>query len=103
MRSSIFLLALAASLAAAGPAEAGDPMAFAAGDTLKLGGLDVELGHSQERWMQSRGGSVALDDNTFLFGREDTYRTPFSDRGIAEAATGATIGIGMKFRFSSGL
>jgi hypothetical protein len=101
MRLPISLSLVVVGLAA--PALAEDVSAFADGGRLRIGGIDVNVGRSADRWTSARGGSIALDDNTFLFGQEDTYESVLTRRGMADPATGTTFGIGMKFRFDSGL
>ena len=97
-RLGIWLIAVAAIFASA-PAAAQQPSPFADAGTLRLGELDLQVGRSSDRWTSSLGGAIALDDNTFLFGREDTYESEFTRKGITRPDTGATFGIGMKFRF----
>lgn len=99
--------ALFAALAAFGPglapiAVAQDLDAFDRGETVHLGDVDIRLGKEDSRWVRQRQGNIDLDKNTYLFGREDTYESMLSRKGIADPAVGATVGLGMTFKFDYG-
>lgn len=72
------------------------------GGTLHLGELDLRLGESETRWTSAREGAIALDRNTYVFGREDTYESMLSRRGIADPQRGTTIGLGFSFPIEVG-
>jgi len=75
-------LALIAAVSPALPAYGQEQNAFARGDILRLGEVDVRLGEEKSRWGATRQGNIDLNKNTFLFGREDTYENLVSRRSI---------------------
>lgn len=98
----LFPLTLIAAMAPLLPAHAQqlqEQDAFARGQVLYLGELDIRLDKDQSRWGETRQGNIDLNRNTFLFGREDTYETLASRSGIDQPEKGATIGVGMGFTF----
>ena len=94
-----FPLALLVALPTFSPAHAESRDAFARGETLYLGEVKVRLGEDESRWGSVRQGSIDLDKNTFVFGRQDTYQSLTTRNGIDLPAKGATIGVGMGFSF----
>lgn len=84
------------------PAFAADAPAqdvFERGATLHFGEVDVRLDESSSRWNSARQGNIDLNRNTFLFGRQDTYRAIDTHNGISEPELGTTVGVGLGFTF----